>query len=490
MKTYFNGPCTKGRMIGMGKDKNVQEKFARLRRQAEELMGVKGFALPRVEGDDPIKLIHELQAAQIELELQNEELLHSQQELSQSRISYTRLYDFAPVGYITLSLKGLILKSNLTFSGMVSMERTRLINQPLSAHILAEDQDVYYRHLRDLLDTRTGQSCDLGMKKPDGTCFDVRLTSTVCFDECGEPNHFHTIVLDVTVQKKARDGLTRAKDKLESRVRERTGKLKASNQQLKLEIAERKLQERENAKLEEQLRNAQKMEALGTLSSGIAHDFNNILTSIIAYTQLLEMREFPDDVKVSLDRILESAYQARDLVRHIMLFSRKARLVKEPVRLDRVVREVVQMMHASIPSTIRVREQIRCENCMVPADPVQIRQVLMNLCTNAVHAMHDRGGVLDITLDQVILDQDQCRSMENMTPGKYVQMIIQDTGYGIRPENISRVFDPYFTTKEPGEGTGLGLSVTLGIIKKHLGSITVTSQKGHGTRFMVLLPVR
>jgi signal transduction histidine kinase len=127
---------------------------------------------------------------------------------------------------------------------------------------------------------------------------------------------------------------------------------------------------------------------------------------------------------------------------------------------------------------------------MVPADPVQIRQVLMNLCTNAVHAMHDRGGVLDITLDQVILDQDQCRSMENMTPGKYVQMIIQDTGYGIRPENISRVFDPYFTTKEPGEGTGLGLSVTLGIIKKHLGSITVTSQKGHGTRFMVLLPVR
>lgn len=408
----------------------------------------------------------------------------------ESKIRLTELYDVAPVGYISLNLKGVILASNLTFADMLSVERSYLINKPLSAHIMANDQEIWYRHLQELFELKTRQVCELQMQKKDGTLFDVRLESTVSSDECGEADQYRTAVMDISEQKNAENALKKAKQELEARVKERTKKLEAANLQLKLEIEDRKQRELEKINLEDQLRRAQKMEALGTLSSGIAHDFNNILTSIIAYTQLLEMHQFPegDYVKNSLHQILQSAFQARDLVKHIMLFNHKARQINEPVMLDLVVQEVIKMIRASIPSTIKIREQINCEDCIVFADPVQMRQVLMNLCTNAAHAMHTNGGLLEITLDKVNLSKKQCRSMDDIIPGKYVEMMITDTGYGITPENIPKIFDPYFTTKKPGEGTGLGLSVTLGIIKKHYGSITVKSRVDQGTCFKVLIP--
>jgi signal transduction histidine kinase len=474
----------------MKQSKTAHEKFNQLRKQAEELMGKKNFAAAPAVFEDPLTLIHELQTLQIELELQNEELHRSQLELMKSQIHYAELYDFAPQGYVTLSLKGVILKSNLTFSDMLSMERKHLINQSLSAHIIFKDQDIYYRHMQKLSDLKTRQICDLRMQKKKGLPFDVHLESTICFNELGDPEQYRTIIIDNSRQKKTENALKKAKEELEVRVKDRTKKLEAANRQLQLEIAERKAYEQEKMKLEEQLRQAQKMEALGTLSSGIAHDFNNILTSIIAFSQLLEMQKFPDTayMKNSLDQILQSAYQARDLVKQIMMFSRKTEQIKEPVMLDLVIRDVVNMMRASLPSTINIREHMSIKPCIVLADTVQMHQVLMNVCTNAAHAMSTQIGILKIQLDMTDLGPEQCKLMDDIPPGKYAQIMISDTGQGILPENIQKIFDPYFTTKKPGEGTGLGLSVTHGIIKNHGGTILVDSHLGQGTTFKILVP--
>jgi PAS domain-containing protein len=335
----------------MKQPETAQEKFNQLRKQAEDLMVKKNFSVAPVVFEDPLTLIHELQTLQIELELQNQELQRSQQELMESQIHYAELYDFAPQGYVTLSLKGVILKSNLTFADMLSMEKKHLINQPLSAYIIFKDQDIYYRHMRNLSDLKTQQACDLRMKKKKGLPFDVHLESNIRFDELGDPEQYRTIVIDNSEQKKAGYALEMAKEELEARVKDRTKKLETANRQLQREIAERKAYEQEKMNLEKQLRQAQKMEALGTLSSGIAHDFNNILTSIIAFTQLLEMQKFPDIkyMENSLNQILQSAYQARDLVKQIMMFSRKTEQIKEPVMLDLVIRDVVNMMRASLP---------------------------------------------------------------------------------------------------------------------------------------------
>ena len=216
----------------MSTEKTFQTKFQELSMQAEILLS-ENKKIPEKELEkDPLKLIHELQTYQIELELQNEDLRRSQQELAESQASYAQFYDFAPVGYLTLSLKGFILKSNLTFADMLSIERKYLINQLLSAHIMAEDQNIYYRYLRSLLDSKTRQVCELRMTKRDGTPFDVQLESTIVSDESGDPEQFHTMIRDITEHKSSEVLLQKAHEDLEIRVNERTGELNQANKLL------------------------------------------------------------------------------------------------------------------------------------------------------------------------------------------------------------------------------------------------------------------
>jgi len=233
-----------------------------------------------------------------------------------------------------------------------------------------------------------------------------------------------------------------------------------------------------------------KLELLGLLAGGIAHDFNTILTCIIGHAQLLEMRKFPDEqyLKDGLSHILQSANQARDLIAQIMKFGRKTEHVKEPVSLDQVALDMEKMIRVLLPSTITIKEEITCEHCTVFADKSQMQQILMNLCVNAAHAMSVRGGTLKIKLDTAWLSLTQCRSIGGIRPGKYVRLMVSDTGYGIAEENIPRIFDPYFTTKTSGEGSGLGLFVTRGILDNHGGAVTVTSRPGQGTTFKVFIP--
>jgi PAS domain S-box-containing protein len=245
----------------------------------------------------------------------------------------------------------------------------------------------------------------------------------------------------------------------------------------------------ERQQLEAHLQQAQKMEAIGTLAGGIAHDFNNILAAILGYGELLAF-EMQKDTSAwqNLQAVLKSTHRAKDLVGQILAFGRQNELNLMPIQLSSIVKETLKMIRASIPSTIEIRRQIASTDGVVSANPTQIHQVLMNLCTNAAHAMRDKGGVLEVALNRIEVDQAQQLPYANLKVGAYLKISVRDTGHGIAADKLERIFDPYFTTKEAGEGTGLGLAVVRGIIKAHGGVITVESSPDKGALFEVYLP--
>jgi two-component system, cell cycle sensor histidine kinase and response regulator CckA len=255
-----------------------------------------------------------------------------------------------------------------------------------------------------------------------------------------------------------------------------------------MDITERKEVEAQQEQLGAQLRRAQKMEALGTLAGGIAHDFNNILGIIFGYTEIARMD--PGDVKhvgESLDQIFKASLRAKDLVQQILAFSRQGEQKLRPVQVGLIVKEALKMLRASLPATIDVKYEVTAISTVL-ADPTQIHQVLMNLCTNAAHAMQDEGGVLDVRLRDVRLEQESIPLHLELQPGPHVELTIKDTGHGIERKLLDRIFDPFFTTKARGVGTGLGLSVVHGIVKRHGGAIAVESLPGEGTTFQVFFP--
>ena len=253
------------------------------------------------------------------------------------------------------------------------------------------------------------------------------------------------------------------------------------------DITERKRADEDRKELWERLRQSQKMEAIGTLAGGIAHDFNNILAIIFGYTELaMEHRTEPEALQKYLDAVHHAAVRAQDLVRQILDFSRKTEQSKEPLKMSTIVKETVKMLRSSIPTTIEIKTDIQSDG-MTMADPTQIHQVIMNLCTNAYHAMRETGGVLAVSLDEIVLGPDEY-SYADLEPGRYLRLEVSDTGCGIPEEIKERIFDPYFTTKKHGQGTGMGLAVVHGIVASHRGHITVYSVVGKGTIFHVYLP--
>jgi PAS domain S-box-containing protein len=244
-------------------------------------------------------------------------------------------------------------------------------------------------------------------------------------------------------------------------------------------------------KLEAQLIQAHKMEAIGTLAGGIAHDFNNILTSVLGYTQL-GLEAVPKDSQPSRDllEVMKAGRRARDLVSQILTFSRKSTQELEPLDPVPIIKEVLKLLRASIPATIEIKQNIEKTETSIMADPTQIHQILINLCTNAAQAMADRGGVLEVSLTKVFLDSVFASSHPGVVPGEHLLLSVTDTGTGISPTIIDRIFDPFFTTKKRGEGTGMGLAVVHGIVKSYGGHITVYSEVGKGTTFKVFFPSR
>ena len=242
-------------------------------------------------------------------------------------------------------------------------------------------------------------------------------------------------------------------------------------------------------RIQEQLQQSQKMEAIGTLAGGIAHDFNNILSGILGYTELAldDVKTIPD-AKDKLERILEGGKRATDLVRQILSFSRNQKKEPMPIIPKIIAKEVLKLLRASLPATIEIKHVLTSDSYIF-ADATSIHQILMNLCTNAGYAMRNAGGVLSVRLEDVSLDESGVTHYVGLTPGKYLKITIEDTGHGI-PKNIQKkVFDPFFTTKTLGEGTGMGLSAVHGIVKELGGAVTLYSEVGRGTRFNVFIPI-
>jgi PAS domain S-box-containing protein len=305
--------------------------------------------------------------------------------------------------------------------------------------------ETFYRKIEDTLSRGEVWAGRLTSKKKDGTFYEAEVTSSPVRDQSGATINYVSIHRDIT-------------------------------QEVKLEMA---------------LRQAHKMEALGTLAGGIAHDFNNILMAIIGYTEIVHFN-FPEESaeKHQLEQVLKAAFRAKDLVRQILAFSRLDELERKPVQIVSIVREALELLRSSLPSTIEIREDllISSQESVVLADSTQIHQVLMNLATNAAHAMRLRGGVLSVSLSAVEDDVFLVFRHPDRKTGPFLRLTVSDTGQGIEPEVMERIFDPYFTTKGTGEGSGMGLAVVQGIVRSHGGMIEVFSEPGKGSSFHVYLP--
>jgi PAS domain S-box-containing protein len=241
--------------------------------------------------------------------------------------------------------------------------------------------------------------------------------------------------------------------------------------------------------LEKQLIQSQKMEAIGTLAGGIAHDFNNILAAIMGCAELA-LIDVPKETRLydDVQKILNAGYRAKGLVQQILTFSRKSEEEKAPVQIRHLVKEALKFVRSSLPAIIEIHEEIAGEIGIVNANPTQMHQVIMNLCTNASHAMPE-GGILEIGLRNVDFDSHYAARYPDIDPGKYLRLTVSDTGEGMTSEVMDRIFEPYFTTKEKGVGTGMGLSVVHGIVKSHGGTVTVYSKPGKGSTFHVYIPL-
>jgi nitrogen-specific signal transduction histidine kinase/ActR/RegA family two-component response regulator len=245
----------------------------------------------------------------------------------------------------------------------------------------------------------------------------------------------------------------------------------------------------EQRKLEDRLKMAQKMEAIGTLAGGIAHDFNNILSPIMGYTELV-MDELNPGSKAykNLSQVFNAANRARELVQQILTFSRQSEREPTPLKIQLVVNEALKLLRASIPANIKFDLSIDKNCAPVLADPTQIHQIVMNLCTNAYQAMHEQGGLLMVKLEEIEIIPGEPGSHDGLTAGRYILLQVSDTGHGMEHSILQRIFDPFFTTKEKQHGTGMGLSVVHGIVKQHKGLIDVQSEPGAGSSFRVFLP--
>ena len=305
------------------------------------------------------------------------------------------------------------------------------------------------------------------------------------FLELSSRNEFYMRIL----LEKEKENVNTLNNALEKRVQDRTKQLVHANLDLKTEIEIRQKFEKERVELEKQLFHLQKMETIGTLAGGIAHDFNNILTPILGYTDMAR-EELPEEsnLRFDIEQINNAALRGKYLVQQILTFSREVGFEKKPIHLQPIVIEALNLLRASFPPNVEIKQQLDPMTDTVLADPTHIHQIVMNLCTNANQAMMKNGGILEVKLDAVSVDQKFADKIPNLKKGDYIRLTISDTGHGMDIRTKERIFEPFFTRKEVGSGSGLGLSVVHGIVSNYGGVIVVDSTPGTGTTFAVYLP--
>jgi PAS domain S-box-containing protein len=363
---------------------------------------------------------------------------------------YRAILEIIEEGYFEVDLTGNLTFLNDSLCKILGYPRHKLLNMVNQYYTTPETTKKIYHDFNQIYRTgKPAQGTYYEIIRKDGMKRVVELSSFLTRNDHNKPIGFHGIVRDIS------DRLRAAEEK---------------------------------KKLEAQLRQSQKMEAIGTLAGGIAHDFNNILSAIIGYTELA-MGNLPEDSRARSDmnKLLQAGERAKDLVKQILAFSRHSKQEQKPVLVYPIVKEALKLMRSTLPTTIEIRQNITSTH-MVLADPTQIHRVIMNLCTNAYHAMNEKGGVLDVSLTDIDLDSEFTAKHLNTYSGPYLRLTVSDTGHGIEKKCIDRIFEPYYTTKGKNGGTGMGLAVVHGIVKSHGGIITVYSTPGKGATFNVFLP--
>jgi PAS domain S-box-containing protein len=441
----------------MDENDQARARIADLLRRAEALARVDPPAEQKqLSPEAAQQTLHELRVNQIELEMQNEELRRSYEELAQSRARYFDLYEHAPVGYCTVSAEGRILEANLTACTLLGADRSSLVGQLFTRFLFKLDQDIYYLHRHQLLGQGCAQPCDLRMVKMDDTAIWVRLTTTTAPAPWTSP---------------------------------------ADQPALRIvlgDIGERKRLEVENAKLAATLQEARKLETLGVLAGGVAHDFNNLLTTILGNANLGALAARPDgELATCFGAIEKAAMRAADLTRQMLAYAGKGKLLVTEVDLGILVQEIILLLAVTIPSRVSLQCDLAEHLPLVKGDTTQLFQIVMNLVTNAAEAFGaDAGGRITVRTRTETVDQagtDTGSWALPMSPGQYVTVEVSDSGAGMTPEVEARAFDPFFSTKFTGRG--LGLAAVIGTLRSHGGGLMVRSQSGQGSSFKIYLPV-
>ncbi len=365
-------------------------------------------------------------------------------ELTKSENRFNDLVEDLPVGIFRTAVDtdGRIKMANTAIARMFGYNTVEDIEGVQTSELYC-NPDQNSRVMELLVSDGNIHGLELDLKTRDGKIIIGSVSAHIIRDENGHPLYIDGIIEDITEQKT----------------------------------------------LKEHFRQAQKMEAIGILAGGIAHDFNNILSAILGFSELVKLDFYQgEDIINNIDEVIKAGCRARELVNQILLFSRRADVKRDPLNVPLHLKETIRFLRASLPATIEIRQNIAAKDCSVKADPTQLHQILMNLCTNAAHAMKEKGGHMDIQLDEMKLDEDKHPEYKELIPGAYVRLTVKDTGHGIEPEIIERIFEPFFTSKIRGEGTGMGLSVVHGIVNDMGGFISVSSEIDKGTTFHVLLP--
>lgn len=361
----------------------------------------------------------------------------------EERIRLAAAIEQAPDLVIITSADGIVQYVNPGFERNTGYARNEIAGQTTRFLRSNEHDDVFYEAIRETISRGVNWSGRMVSRRKDGSLFESDATVSPVQNEAGVISNYIWLMHDVSTE----------------------------------------------VSLERQLRQAQKMEAVGTLAGGIAHDFNNILSLILGHSELLlELLSDNEPALLSVRQIAKAGNRGAELVRQILTFSRQAERRCEPCRIGPILKEALRFLAASLPATVEIQQRIEEETGVIMADPIQIYQAVMNLCTNAYQAMGTEGGVLELTLDEVEIDASFHADAGCPVPGKYMRLSVSDTGSGIEPGVISRIFEPFFSTKKPSEGTGLGLSTVHGIVTGYGGAVTVRSAVGKGSVFEIYLP--
>lgn len=552
----------------MGEDNNTSDRFLALRRQAEKKHADRLKNLKEKRALSPEEkdlLVHELEVHQIELEIQNEELRRIQHELEAEKNRYFDLYDFSPVGYVTASEKGTIIRANLTICKMLGVERERLKGRPFSSFIPKAFKDSFYLLLRRLFETKAHQSATLKIKDSTGSEHHVQMDCVIEEKDNGDLKQVRMAITDISAQKQVEKALKESEnraralleampdlmfrmnrqgvfldykakasdlyaqsedtiigknnrdisppdfaDLVEEKIRHTlySGRMQTFEYQLPIpgrgsvdfearmvksdedEITAIVRDITEKKAMENQLHQAGKMATIGTLAGGIAHDFNNLLSIIIGNAELA-IEDFPQHAQEqdNLKEIIAAGIRGAGIVKQLLNYTRKTSPELKPIAAATVIEESLKFLRATIPTTIEIRKSLPADNVTILADPVQIEQVLMNICTNAAQEMEKTGGIIQVSAEKTVWDQASSSVFPDLAEGDYLKITVGDTGPGIDPVVIDRIFDPYFTTKDLAKNTGMGLSVVHTIVKNHNGAITVDSKPGKGAVFTILFPV-